>query len=273
MEENVKPNPALTILTWIVVLAMFFPIFWTLMAALKTESTAIANPPLFVFTPTLENFRNALGSAGYLDFFKHSVIIAVGSTALAFLLGVPAAYILGMFPTKGTAGTLSWVLSTKMMPVVGVIVPLIIVFKKVGLFDTYLGMILEYAAFNLPLVIYMMRSFFSEIPLALVEAARIDGAGLWRTLWTVALPLATPGLAATALLSLIFAWNEFFIIVNLSGPHTSTLPVYIAGFMTSEGLFWARMSAASTLAVLPVLIAGWSAQRALVRGLSLGAVK
>ncbi len=266
-------NIGLNVLTYALVLAMFFPIFWTALAALKTESTAIALPPALLFTPTFENFHNALTNADYLSFFEHSVTIAVGSTLLAFVLGIPAAFALGMFPLEGTAGTLSWILSTKMFPIVGVIVPLIIIFKKVGLFDTNAGMILEYAAFNLPLVIYMMRSFFSEIPVALIEAARIDGAGLWRTLWSVALPLASPGIAATALLSLIFAWNEFFIIVNLSGPHTSTLPVYIAGFMTSEGLFWARMSAASTLAVLPVLIAGWSAQRALVRGLSLGAVK
>ncbi len=269
-----KPGDvALTLLTYLAVFAMFFPILWTVVAALKTEANAVSLPPAIAFAPTFENFVNALTNAGYASFFAHSAIITIGSTAVAFALGVPAAFALGMFPTKGTAGTLSWVLSTKMMPAVGVIVPLIIIYKRLALFDTFAGMILLYAAVNLPLVIYMMRSFFAEIPPDLIEAARIDGAGIWRIMATIALPLATPGLAATALLCVIFAWNEFFLVINLAGPHASTLPVYIAGFMTSEGLFWARMSAASTLAILPVLVAGWSAQRALVRGLTLGAVK
>jgi sorbitol/mannitol transport system permease protein len=269
-----KPGDILlTLLTYLAVFAMFFPILWTLVAALKTEANAVSLPPTIAFVPTIDNFVNAFSNAGYLSFFAHSLVITIGSTAVAFVLGVPAAFALGMFPTKGTAGTLSWILSTKMMPAVGVIVPLIIIYKKIALFDTFAGMILLYAAVNLPLVIYMMRSFFAEIPPDLIEAARIDGAGIWRIMGTIALPLATPGLAATALLCVIFAWNEFFLVINLAGPHASTLPVYIAGFMTSEGLFWARMSAASTLAILPVLIAGWSAQRALVRGLTLGAVK
>jgi sorbitol/mannitol transport system permease protein len=264
---------ALTGLTYILVLAIFFPILWTLLAGFKTEGTAVAQPPVFFFTPTLDNFREALTNAGYTGFFINSVIISVGSTIVAFILGIPAAFALGLFPTAKSAGTLSWVLSTKMMPAVGVIIPLIIIFKQVHLFDSIPGMIILYTGINLPLVIWMMRSFFAEIPKDLIEAARIDGADTLRVLWGVAVPFVTPGLAATALLCLIFSWNEFFLVVNLAGPHASTLPVYIAGFMTSEGLFWAKMSAASTLAVIPVFIAGWAAQRSLVRGLTMGAVK
>jgi sorbitol/mannitol transport system permease protein len=264
---------ALTALTYIAVLAIFFPILWTLLAGFKTEATAVAQPPVLFFVPTLDNFREALTNAGYVGFFVNSVIISVGSTLVAFVFGIPAAYALGLFPTAKSAGTLSWVLSTKMMPVVGVIIPLIIIFKQIGLFDTIPGMILLYTAINLPLVIWMMRSFFAEIPKDLIEAARIDGANTVGVLVGVAIPFVTPGLAATALLCLIFSWNEFFLVVNLAGPHASTLPVYIAGFMTSEGLFWAKMSAASTLAVIPVFIAGWAAQRSLVRGLTMGAVK
>lgn len=263
----------LTLITYIAVLAIFFPIFWTVLAGFKTEGTAVAQPPVLFFTPTFANFRDALTNAGYTGFFINSVIISVCSTLVAFALGIPAAYALGLFPTEKTAGTLSWVLSTKMMPAVGVIIPLIIIFKQVHLFDSIPGMIILYTAVNLPLVIWMMRSFFAEIPKDLIEAARVDGAETLQILIGIAVPFVTPGLAATALLCLIFSWNEFFLVVNLAGPHASTLPVYIAGFMTSEGLFWAKMSAASTLAVIPVFIAGWAAQRSLVRGLTMGAVK
>jgi len=263
----------LTALTYVVVFLFFFPILWTVLAGFKSESTAVAQPPVLFFIPTLDNYRDALTNADYVGFFSNSVIVSVGSTIVALLLGVPAAFALGLFPTQRTAGTLSWILSTKMMPAVGIIIPLIIIFKHVGLFDTKLGMVVLYTGINLPLVIWMMRSFFAEVPKDIIEAARVDGATTFRILWTVTMPLVSPGLAATALLCLIFAWNEFFLVVNLAGPHASTLPVYIAGFMTSEGLFWAKMSAAATLAILPVCIAGWAAQRALVRGLTMGAVK
>jgi sorbitol/mannitol transport system permease protein len=271
---RVRPGGALlTALTYIIALLMFFPILWTVLTGFKTEANAVALPPSLIFKPTLEHYQNALVDAGYLSYFVHSSAIAVGSTLLAFLLGVPAAYSLGLFPTRRTPSVLSWVLSTKMLPVVGVLVPLIVIYKQLGLFDTYLGMILLYAAMNLPLVIWMMRSFFAEFPREIIEASQIDGAGFLRTLSGVVLPLVAPGLGATALLCLIMAWNEFFLVVNLTGPRAGTLPVYIASFMTSEGLFWAKMSAAATLAIAPVFIAGWTAQRSLVRGLTMGAVK
>jgi sorbitol/mannitol transport system permease protein len=168
---------------------------------------------------------------------------------------------------------LSWVLSTKMMPAVGVVIPLIIIYKDLGIFDSRIGMILLYAAINLPLVIWMMRSFFADLPHAIIEAAQLDGAGFLRIMWRIVVPLTLPGLAATALLCVIFTWNEFLLAVNLTGPHAGPLTVYISGFMTSEGLFWAKMSAASTVAIAPVVLAGWLAQRSLVRGLSFGAVK
>jgi sorbitol/mannitol transport system permease protein len=263
----------LTALTYVIALLMFFPILWTVLTGFKTEANAVALPPSLIFKPTLEHYQNALVDANYLSYFVHSSVIGVGSTLLAFLLGVPAAYSLGLFPTRRTPGVLSWVLSTKMLPVVGVLVPLIVLYKQLGLFDTYLGMILLYAAMNLPLVIWMMRSFFAEFPREIIEASQIDGAGFLRTLSGVVLPLVAPGLGATALLCLIMAWNEFFLVVNLTGPRAGTLPVYIASFMTSEGLFWAKMSAAATLAIAPVFIAGWAAQRSLVRGLTMGAVK
>jgi len=263
----------LTALTYLIAFLFFFPILWTVLTGLKTEANAVALPPSLIFKPILDHFQSAISDAGYFAYFRHSAILTIGSTLVAFLLGVPAAYSLGLFPTRRTPSVLSWVLSTKMMPVVGLIVPLIIIYKQFGIYDSYFGMILIYAAMNLPLVIWMMRSFFAEFPREIIEASQIDGASFLRTMQSVVLPLVAPGLGATALLCVIFAWNEFFIAVNLTGPNTGTLPVYISGFMTSEGLFWAKMSAAATLAIAPVFLAGWTAQRSLVRGLTMGAVK
>ena len=224
---------SLTTLTYVIAILFFFPILWTVLTGFKTEGNAVAQPPALFFQPTLENYRNALIETNYFGFFLNSVVLSLGSTLLAFALGVPAAYSLGFFPTKRTPGVLSWVLSTKMLPVVGVIIPLIVIYKQLHIFDSRFGMILLYAAMNLPLVIWMMRSFFAEVPREIIEASHIDGAGFPRMMASVILPLAAPGLAATGLLCVIFAWNEFFLAVNLTGPNAGTLPVYITGFVLS----------------------------------------
>lgn len=271
-----KPNLGglgLTLFTYACALAMIFPIVWTVLTSFKSEVDAVAQPPSLAFVPTLEHYREAFLDQHYLEFFRNSMILALGSTLLACVIGIPAAYGLSLQAAAKAQKTLSWILSTKMLPVVGIVVPLLVLYKSLGLFDTYVGMILLYAAMNLPLVIWMMRSFFAEVPHELIEASSIDGAGTLRTLVSIVLPLALPGIAATALLCVIFAWNEFFIAVNLTGSRTGTIPVYISGFMTSEGLFWAKMSAASTLAIIPVFCLGLAAQRSLVRGLTMGAIK
>jgi sorbitol/mannitol transport system permease protein len=262
----------LNLLTYAIALLVFFPILWTVLTAFKKEADAAATPPVFVFQATLANFRTVF-SANYASYFENTMLLAGGSTLLALALGLPAAYSLAFHPSKHTPKVLSWVLSTKMLPAVGALIPLIVIYKRVHLFDTRLGMILLYAAFNLPLVIWMMRSFFADLPKEILEAAIVDGAGFFRIMTKVVLPLTAPGLAATALLSLIFSWNEFLLAVNLTSANAGTLPVFISSFMTSEGLFFAKMSAASTLAVAPVILAGWLAQRSLVRGLTFGAVK
>jgi sorbitol/mannitol transport system permease protein len=270
-----RPRPgtvALNLLTYAIALLVFFPILWTVLTAFKKEADAAATPPVFLFHATLSNFR-AVFSANYLSYFENTALLAGGSTLLALVLGLPAAYSLAFQPSKHTPKVLSWVLSTKMLPVVGALIPLIVIYKRVGLFDSRIGMILLYAALNLPLVIWMMRSFFADLPKEILEAAVVDGAGFLRIMTRIVLPLTAPGLAATALLSLIFSWNEFLLAVNLTSANSGTLPVFISGFMTSEGLFWAKMSAASTLAIAPVILAGWLAQRSLVRGLTFGAVK
>jgi sorbitol/mannitol transport system permease protein len=263
---------ALDLLTYAVALLVFFPVLWTVLTGFKTETDAAAIPPVFLFDATLENYRTVF-SSDYRTYFENTLLIAGGSTLVALAFGLPAAYSLAFHPSKRSRAVLSWVLSTKMLPLVGALIPLLVIYKRVGLFDTRLGMILLYAAFNLPLVIWMMRSFFADLPRDIVDAALVDGAGFVRIMTRVVLPLTAPGLAATILLSLIFAWNEFLLAVNLTSAHSGTLPVFISSFQTSEGLFWARMSAASTLAIAPVILAGWLAQRSLVRGLTFGAVK
>lgn len=275
MIARIRWNPAalgLNLLTYAIALLVFFPILWTVLTAFKSEADAAAIPPVFLFHATLDNYRTVF-DANYLSFFKNTVFLAVGSTLLAMVLGLPAAYSLAFHPSKQSPRVLSWVLSTKMLPAVGALIPLIVIYKRLGLFDTRIGMILLYAGLNLPLVIWMMRSFFADLPREILEAAIVDGARFHQIMIKIVLPLSAPGLAATALLSLIFSWNEFLLAVNLTSANTGTLPVFISGFMTSEGLFWAKMSAASTLAIAPVILAGWLAQRSLVRGLTFGAVK
>ncbi|GGL87549.1 ABC transporter permease [Deinococcus aerolatus] len=264
-------NTVLTVITYAVALAFLFPLVWMFLAAFKTEAEAFASPPVFAFTPILENFKNALPS--YFPALKNSVIAAVGSTVLAFVLGLPAAFALAVYPTTRAQNTLTWMLSTKMMPAVGVIVPLFLLFRNLSLLDTLPGLILMYTTMNLPLVVWMMHSYMTEIPFAIYEAAKVDGASVAQEFFRIALPLSAPGMAATALLAVIFAWNEVFFAVNLTSSDAAPLSVFISSFKTSMGLFWAQMSAAAVLTVLPVLIFGWVAQRQLVRGLSFGAVK
>lgn len=264
-------NILLTLLTYLITLAFLFPLVWMIMAAFKTEAEAFATPPVFFFTPIWDNFQRALPS--YLPALKNSLVAAVGSTLLAFVLGLPAAFALAVYPTRRAQGTLTWMLSTKFMPAVGVIVPLFLLFRNLHLLDTLPGLILMYTTMNLPLVVWMMHSYMSEIPFAIYEAAKVDGASVGQEFFRIALPLSMPGIAATALLALIFAWNEVFFALNLTSSDAAPLSVFIGQFKTSQGLFWAQLSAAATLTVLPVLIFGWIAQRQLVRGLSFGAVK
>jgi len=273
MITNKLQNRLLSILTLLLAFLMFFPIFWMMLTAFKTEEVAFAYPPRLFFTPTLDNWRVALLQTDYLKFLVSTLLITGISTIVALVLGIPASYAMAFYATKRTDSTLLWVMSTRMLPPVGVIVPLYIIFQKLGLLDTYLGLIIIYTGMNVPLVIWMVRSFMLDIPFEVVEAARMDGVTLWQEITRMVLPLIVPGLAATALLCFIFAWNEFFFAFNLTTKTAAPLSVYISSFKTAEGLFWAKMSAAATATILPVLIAGWVAQRQLVTGLTMGAVK
>ena len=262
----------LSMLGWIVALGMFFPVLWMVLTAFKQERDAFTSPPKFAFSPTLDQF-DAVLSGGLTAALLNSLWTTVGSTVLVILLALPAAYALSIRPIERWQDVLFFFLSTRMLPVVGAIVPIYIIARDIAMLDNVWTLVVLYTAINMPIAVWMLRSFMSEVPTEVLEAARVDGASLWQEARKVLLPMIAPGIAATALICVIFAWNEFFLAVTLTAVRAQTVPVYLVGFITSEGAFWARLSAAATLAAIPVLLAGWIAQRYLVRGLTLGAIK
>ena len=260
------------VIAWIVGIAFFFPVFWMVLTSFKTEADAYTPTPKLFFQPTLEQYEGVF-SSGLGPYIANSVTATVLSTLFVLLLGVPAAFALSLRPVKKTSDVLFFFISTKMLPVVAAIVPIYVVVNQIGMLDNIWTLIILYTGMNLPIAVWMMRSFFLEVPGELLEQASIDGAPLWRTLREIVLPIISPGIFATALICVIFAWNEFFFAVNLTAANAGTVPVFLVGFITSEGLYWAQLSAAATIAALPVVLAGWVAQNKLVQGLSFGAVK
>jgi sorbitol/mannitol transport system permease protein len=267
-----RPTSLLTVLTWILAIGFFSPVIWMVMTSFKQESAAASNPPTLFFEPTLDQYRAVL-EAGAGSYFLNSLIATGVSTLLVIVLAVPASYALSIRPVKKTQDVLFFFISTKMLPVVAVIMPIYVIAGQLKVLDNIWTLVVLYTAMNLPIAIWMMRSFFEEVPGEVLEAAQMDGAGLLKTLRTILMPMVAPGLAATALICVIFAWNEFFFALNLTAAKAATTPVFLVSQMTSEGLFLAKLSAASVLASLPVVLAGWIAQKQLVRGLSMGAVK
>ncbi len=265
---------ATTALAWGIGLLIFFPIFWTILTSFKTEAQAINNPPLFWgFDFTLENYTVVQERSNYMRFLWNSVIIAGGSTVLGILVAVPAAWSMAFVPSRRTKDILLWMLSTKMLPAVGVLYPISLLFVQFGLLDTRVGLILVLMLINLPIMVWMLYTYFKEIPGEILEAARMDGAGLKEEILFVLTPMAIPGIASTVLLSIILAWNEAFWTLNLTAARAAPLTAFIASYSSPEGLFYAKLSAASTMAIAPILILGWFSQKQLVRGLTFGAVK
>jgi sorbitol/mannitol transport system permease protein len=274
--ERLWVNRVLGLLAWLVALLFFFPVFWMVLNSFKTEQDANASPKLF-FTPTLDEYREVTKSvSGLLSFseaFTNSVVIVLVSTLLVMLLAIPAAYALAVRPVPKWRDALFFFISTKFLPVVASILPIWILAKNLNMLNTRQALVIMYLGINLPLAIWMLRSFFSEIPRELIEAAEIDGAGLRGQLTSVILPIAAPGIAATALLCVIFAWNEFFYAVQLNPVQGSTVPIWVTTNISTRGDFLAKLSAASVLACIPVVLAGWIAQKRMIRGLAMGAIK
>ncbi|MFZ0001494.1 MAG: carbohydrate ABC transporter permease, partial [Trebonia sp.] len=260
-----------TVLGWVVGIAFFLPVLWMVITAFKPESAAETWPPKFIFSPTLAQFRLVFSGMG--PYLEHSALATVGSTILVLVLAIPAAYALAIRPVKHWRDGLFFFISTKMLPIVAAIGPLYVIALKAHLLDTIWVLIILYAAMNLPLAIWMIRSFMLEVPTEMLEAARLDGAGRIREIIEVIMPVVIPGVVSTALICVIFAWNELFLALNLTVTNAATMPMFLISSVPQEGLYIAHLSAAATVASVPVIIVGWVAQRSLVRGLSMGAIK
>ena len=264
----------ISILAWIVAFIIFFPILWTILTSFKSELDAIAMPPKFLFFNwTLENYAEVQQRSNYLHFAFNSIVLSIGANIAGLIIAVPAAWSMAFAPGKRTKDLLMWMLSTKMMPAVGVLVPIYLLFKNLGLLDSLFGIGLVLMLLNLPLLVWMLYTYFKEIPNDILEAARMDGASLINEIVYVLTPMAVPGIASTMLLAIILSWNEAFWTLNLTTSNAAPLTAFIASYSAPEGYFWAKLSAASTLAIAPILILGWFSQKQLVRGLTFGAVK
>lgn len=263
-----------TAAAWIVALTIFFPILWTILTSFKPEPVAVASPPVFLnFDWSFDNYRTVIQQRGYGQFFWNSVVIAFGSTILGMIIAIPAAWAMAFVHGPRTKDLLMWMLSTKMMPTAGVLVPIYLIAVYFKMLDTQILLTVVLMLMNLPIIIWMLYTYFREIPVDILEAARMDGATLFNEIVYVLTPMAVPGIASTLLLNVILAWNESFWTLNLTAFNAAPLTKFIAGFSSPQGLFYAKLSAASVMAFLPILILGWFSQKQLVRGLTFGAVK
>lgn len=263
---------SLSTLAWFLGLLFFFPVFWTLLISFREEVDAGTFPPKWIAPFTLENYEKVF-KVGAKSFLLNSAIASIGSTIVILALAFPAAYALSIKPIKKSKDVLTFFLSTKFLPPIAALLPIYLILQKLQLLDNILALTIFYVAMNLPLAVWLLRSFLKEIPRELVEAAELDGASTIKILYRVLVPISMPGIAATSLICFIFTWNEFLLAINVTGFSAATAPVYLVGFVTAEGLFFAQLSAVSIVVSLPVIIAGWAAQDKLVSGLSLGAVK
>ena len=259
-------------LAWLLTLLFFAPVAWMALTSLHQEADAATNPPSIFAGITFSNYQ-ALFDRGVVPFLINSATASIVSTLLVLVLSIPAAYALSIKPVEKWTDVMFFFLSTKFLPPIAALLPIYLIVKRVGMLDNVFALVVLYTSMNLPIAVWMMRSFLAEVPKEILEAAQMDGAGLLRQLWSVVMPVIAPGIAATSLICVIFSWNEFMFAVNLTATRASTAPIFLVGFISSQGLFLAKLCAAATLLSLPVLIAGFAAQDKLVRGLSLGAVK
>ena len=271
--ETKQRKILVTVLAWVVGLMVFFPILWTVLTSFKTEGDAINISGFFSTGWTTEAYSVVQSRSNYVQFAMNSVMLALGSTFFALVIAIPSAWAMAFAPGKRTKDLLMWMLSTKMMPPVGALIPIYLIFRDFGLLDTRGGIITVLMLLNLPIIIWMLYTYFKEIPGEILEASRMDGASLGKELLYVLTPMAIPGIASTLLLNIILAWNEAFWTLALTTKDAAPLTQFIASYSSPEGLFWAKLSAASTMAIAPILVLGWFAQKQLVRGLTFGAVK
>jgi len=271
-QASLRNKVILSVVGWGVVFVFFFPVLWMWLEGLKTEPQAASSPPTLFFIPTLSSFQEVL-SGDFPPYFINSAFASIGSTFLVLVLGLPAAYALAIRPVKRTQDALFFFISTRFLPFAASLVPLYLLARDLKLLDNIFALTLIYTTINLPLGVWLLRSFLLEIPNDLFEAARVDGAAFRHEILRIVVPLIAPGIAATSLICLIFSWNEFFYAVNFTSSVAATTPIFLVGFISGRGLFYAKLAAAATVSSLPVLLAGWIAQKQLIRGLTMGAVK
>ncbi|WP_333771422.1 carbohydrate ABC transporter permease [Streptomyces sp. IBSBF 2435] len=271
-----RGSALLGLLAWLCGAAFFLPFAWMLLTSLHSEQDAAANPPHLGATLTLHGYREFFGSGTGVSPWPplvNSLTASLAATLLVLVLATPAAYALSIKPVRKWTDVMFFFLSTKMLPAVAGLLPVYLIAKNAGLLDNIWLLVILYTSMNLPIAVWMMRSFLADVPVAIIEAASIDGAGLPTVLVRIVAPVVMPGIAATALISFIFSWNELLFARVLTGVVAGTAPVFLTGFVTSQGLFLAKVCAAAVCISLPVLAAGFAAQDKLVQGLSLGAVK
>lgn len=263
----------LDVLTYAVVLLFLGPILWLVSTAFKTRAEAFAMPPAWVFTPTLENFRAAIDQTGFLHQYRNSVIVAAATTAITLALGVPAAYALTRFRFRFKRPLAFLILTTRLLPLIGMLFPLYIIFRDLHLLDTFQGLIILHVTFALVVVIWMMRGYFQQVPIDLEEAALVDGATRLGALFRIVIPIAAPGMAAVSVFTFIISWNEFLFALMFTRNAVKTAPVALVSFMSFEGINWGPMAAAGLMVLAPVFLFSLFVLKYLVAGLSLGAVK
>ena len=263
----------ISLITWFFGLVFFFPILWMFLTSFKTEMEAIKFPPSFIFELTLVNYFEIQERSNYFKYALNSIIISFGSTFLGIALAIPVSWSLAFIKNKYKDFILLWILSTKMMPAVGVLVPMYIIFRDAKLMDTHFGMIVILTLTNLPIIVWLLYNYFTEIPYEIIESSHIDGANILNEIISIVLPLSLPGISSAFLLSVILCWNEAFWSLMLTSTNSAPLSVFIASFSSPEGLFWAKLSAASVMAIMPIMVLGWFSQKQLVSGLTFGAIK
>lgn len=271
-----RPSPLLGVLAWLIGLLFVAPVLWMLLTSFHSETDAATNPPSLLAPLTLDGYRSFFGAETGVSPWPpliNSLTASVVSTILVLLLAFPAAYALSIKPVDKWRDVMFFFLSTRFLPIVAALLPLYLFAVESGTLDNIFLLVILYTAMNMPIAVWMLRSFLAEVPVEMLEAAALDGAGLLMTLRKVVAPVALPGLAATALIAFIFSWNELLLARTLTATVAGTAPVFLTGFVTSQGLFLAQLSAAAVVISLPVLVAGFAAQDKLVQGLSMGAVK
>ncbi|MGO8833470.1 MAG: carbohydrate ABC transporter permease [Roseiarcus sp.] len=274
LKQTMSRRVGMTAAAWLVAFLIFFPILWMFLTSFKTEADAYAIPPKFLFFHwTTENYVEVQSRVDYFLHAYNSIVLSVGANVAGLILAIPAAWSMAFAPSKRTKDLLMWMLSTKMMPGAGVFMAIYFLFLQAHLLDSRWGVGFLLMMANLPILVWMLYTYFKEIPVDILEAARMDGASLLNEIVYVLTPMAIPGIASTMLLSIILSWNEAFWTLNLTNVNAAPLTNMIASFSSPEGDFWALLSAASVLAIAPILILGWFSQKQLVRGLTFGAVK